>query len=161
MAGVTYMAVTVPGSSEDGRVAEWNPWRELRHREAIVFGFADLPTATGGAVLARRGDRVAIVIDRSLSRVERKAALAHELVHDERGGGAARVGMPSAWGPVVARDEAAVEQEVARRLVPPARLAVMLQARADAGVDLSVDDIADEFDVPEPVALRALQMLEQ
>ena len=33
----------------------------------------------------RKGERAAIIIDPKLSQAERAAALAHELVHDERG----------------------------------------------------------------------------
>lgn len=39
-------------------------------------------------------------------------------MHDERGRGAANAGMRPSWGPVVARYEAAVDEEVPRRLVP-------------------------------------------
>ncbi len=52
--------------------------------------------------------------------------MAHELVHDERGGGVTAAGMPREWGPVVAREERRVDAEVARRLLPVAERACEL-----------------------------------
>ncbi len=114
-----------------------------------------LPPGVLGAYQAR-GDRRAIVLSPSLGRAERTATLAHELVHDERGGGAAYRGQPATWEPVVARDEQQVEDEVARRLVPRAELdRLWRQAR---GVDgsLTAWEVAAVFDVPPEVAARAL-----
>src|SRR3954453_10260337 len=94
----------------------WNPWRELRTRRHIVFARRALPDGLRG-VYGRRGDRVAIVVDIELDPDERNAVLAHELVHDERGGGIDAAYMPPGWDAVVAREEDLVEREVARRLV--------------------------------------------
>jgi hypothetical protein len=86
--------------------------------------------------------------------------LAHELVHDERGGGADLPGMPSSWGDVVTRDEKTVDDEVARRLVPVDQLARFVAARCSLGEGGTAQDVADEFDVPVELAARALRLLE-
>ncbi len=135
----------------------WNPWRALRSRTHIVFGLAVLPDRTGGAVYWPRGGRAALIIDPRLSRRDRNAALAHELVHDERGGGADHAGMPPSWAPVVARDEAAVDQEVARRLVPLDELVKFCEVAVLLDLGVTAFDVAEHFDVPEPVAARALR----
>lgn len=135
----------------------WNPWRALRSRTHIVFRLAPLPVETGGAVYWPRAGRAALIIDPRLPRRERNAALAHELVHDERGGGADLGEMPPSWAPVVARDEAAVDQEVARRLVPPAELAKLCEVLDLLDIGVTAVEVADHFDVPEPVADVALR----
>lgn len=135
-----------------------NPWRELRAREHLDFVLAPLPHQLG-SVFWPRDERVAIVIDPVLSRRDRKAALAHELVHDERGGGAESPGMPSTWAAVAARDELQVEAEVARWLVPLGRLAEVVELHVANELPVEAWRIADDFDVPEAVASRALQLL--
>jgi hypothetical protein len=137
----------------------WDPWAEAERRPHLRVALAALPPALGGAVWWPRGDRAAIVVDPALAAEERTAALAHELVHDERGGGADRPGMPACWGAVVARDEAAVDAEVARRLVPGDELAAVAAERAAAGDGLSPSDVAVWFEVPLAVAARALATL--
>lgn len=107
----------------------------------------------------RRAARAAILIDRRLTRREMRAVLAHELVHDERGGGCDAVGMPPSWRDVVARDEHAVEREVARWLVPHDLLQRFVESRVGADVGVTVWETAEEFGVPEYVAERALRAL--
>ena len=138
-------------------MAAWNPWRALRSRTHIVFRLAPLPAETGGAIYWPRGSRAAIIIDPALSQVARRAALAHELVHDERGGGADLEGMPGSWSAVVMRDEAAVNAEVARRLVPPAELAEFCRMMVALELPVSALDVAEEFQVPEAVAALAMR----
>ena len=138
----------------------WNPWRELRRRSHIVFRLAVLPDATGGGVYWPRGSRAAIIIDPRLHRAERNAVLAHELVHDERGGGATGDEMPPSWGPVIVRDEAAVDQEVARRLVPPDELARFCEVMALLDIGVTAHEVAEHFDVPAAVAEVALSHLQ-
>ncbi len=137
----------------------WNPWRELRRRSHIVFRLAILPDETGGGVYWPRAGRAALIIDPRLSRVDRRAVLAHELVHDERGGGADHSDMPPSWAPVVARDEAAVDQEVARRLVPADLLLRFCEVMALLDIGVMAHHVAEHFDVPESVAGVALRML--
>lgn len=141
--------VTDPGYGSD-MGQNWNPWRSLRARDHILFALSQHAKIGGGAIYARRGDLAAIVIDPDLGRVDRNAALAHELVHDERGG--IPIGAPD-W--IVRKEERSVDLEVAVRLVPVDDLLRFCLARATVG-PVSVADVAGEFEVPEPVARRAL-----
>jgi hypothetical protein len=136
-------------------VAE-NPWQVLREHPEITFDRAPLPEGLD-AVVARwpDGDAV-IVLGDQLGRRQRNAALMHELVHLERGGGADTEGMPDGWRPVVARDEHQVDDEVARRLVPLEALRAMIRQWVDADLQVTVADVAGEFDVIDEVARRAL-----
>jgi len=155
---VTYTAVTVARRPYGAPVGGWNPWATLRAREHIDFRLAPLPHGLG-AVYWPRGRRVAIVIDPRLSRRERAAALAHELVHDERGGGCDALGMPETWAPVVAKDEQAVENTVARRFVPLDELDAYWRRREESDLPTTVADVAEEFDVAERVAEQAMLLL--
>lgn len=139
----------------------WNPWRELRARTHLRFALDKVPEATGGAVYARRPSGAgAIVIDRSLNRRERNAALAHELVHDEHGGGCPTDGMPDMWLPVAHRHETRVRREVARRLVPLDDLQALREVHAlNELPPFTVVDVAEIFDCTEDVALEAMLLL--
>lgn len=139
-------------------MAGWNPWRALRDRDHLLFGLAALPDGVDG-VYWPRGDRAAVLVDDGLPRRMRKAALAHELIHDERHGGADLEGMPDSWAAVVARDEQQVDDEVARRLVPADQLRDLLACLDEMGLPVEVWDIARQFDVPDDVAARALELL--
>lgn len=119
----------------------------------------DLPESTGGAVYIRQGHSAVIVLDTSLNRVERNAALAHELVHHERGGGSHDSDMPRGWRAVAAREEMWVDREVARRLVPLDTLAELCDRTADLGEGVDPWMVAEEFDVTEAVARQALEEL--
>lgn len=140
-------------------VTTWNPWDDLCGREHVTLGYSDLPPATGGAVYGRIGDVAAIVIDPALPRRARTAALAHELVHDEQGGGCPSDGMPASWRPVVLRDERRVNREVARRLVPLDELEEFVVGMADLGLSAGPDEVAENFDVAPWVAEVALERL--
>lgn len=141
-------------------MAEWHPWRELRRRDHLVLGFAVLPDELGGSVYWPRGGRAAVIIDPRLPQRERRAALAHELVHDERGGGCDADCMPPAWDAVVAREEGRVAAEVARRLVPDDELRAFLRRLTESELGgATARDIADHFDVPEEVASTAARLL--
>jgi hypothetical protein len=139
----------------------WNPWRTLRNRPHIRFLFDPVAREAGGAFYASRNGKALIVIDPDMGQVERKAALAHELVHDERGGGADTPGAPAAWGHVVMRDERAVNRIVALRMVPIGELVVVIDHLVAVNGSVTPADIAAEFEVPEAVALMALELLEQ
>lgn len=89
-----------------------------------------------------------ILLDPSLTRAERKAALAHELVHVERGGGVC--------APFALSDERRVNRVVALRLVPPDELEHFLEQRLEFG-SISTHDVEEEFDVPSWVAQIALR----
>ena len=137
----------------------WNPWRALRERRHLEMRRVDLPDEVGGAVYWPTRDFVAVLIDKRLGRVERRCALAHELVHDERGGGVPSEGMPPQWEAIRVKDEHAVDDEVARRLVPLDELASVVSAMSDLGEGVEAWQVAEHFDVTEAVARRALELL--
>lgn len=145
------MRVIVTGPMHTPPMTRWNPWRALREREAIRFALDQLPDGIDG-VHGQRGERRAIIVDRSLHRIARNAVLAHELIHDERGHS------PSSHPIEVAKEEERVEREVARRLVPFDELSVFVAGRLALGESVSAADIAEHFEVPKAVAQRAARM---
>jgi hypothetical protein len=128
----------------------WDPWDELRHRPHVVVELIPLPGDLGAFYLAE-GDDAAVMIDPGLTRRQRRAALAHELVHDERRVLARRAVSPA----LMAKEESLVRAEVARRLVPVDELADL----AAVGEPLEVWEVADRFDVPEDLVRSAVQLL--
>ncbi len=147
-----------PSPTVHGVGERWNPWRALRARGHLEFALVSLPDATGGGYYEPQSEGwAAVLIDDRLTRVDRRAVLAHELVHDERGGGCTAQGMPASWDAVVSRDEEAVDSEVARRLVPADELRAFAEQNEPDGV--AVWQVAAEFDVPDHVAERACRLL--
>lgn len=130
--------------------AGWNPWRALHGPwlKAKVR-FDDLPDGVD-AVSCPYPGRPAIVIQRGLTQRERNVALAHELVHLERGGTCQAI----SW-----REERAVEDEVARRLVPLDELRRFVVDHERMGDHVHAWQVAEEWWVTEPVARRALELL--
>ena len=150
------MTVHVTPGRDDRRVAvgQWKPWLALRQRVHITMKLDPaLPRSTGGAVYVRDGDDAWIVLAGWLSQREKRCVLTHELIHDELGSSCRAVGMPDAWDAVVAREEAWIDREAARRLVPAAELGLFLRRQA-AHIDpaVTLHDIADHFDVTERYA---------
>lgn len=139
---------------------DYRPWRDAATRAELEVMVCDLPSGVR-AIHARSPDgHRAILISRALDPVERLAALAHELVHDERGGGCHQPHLPARMRPLVTRDETAVDRIAADRLLPLDRLDrwVALQEAADRPV--TVAWAAAELDVAGWVAeiqLRRLQ----
>ena len=84
----------------------WNPWAHLRAHRRVALTMRPLPTGTSAYVDFDDGH---IYIDTSLLQRERNDALAHELTHLERGRPVARF---------EDAEERAVNEEVARRLIP-------------------------------------------
>jgi len=81
-----------------------HPWRILRGREHLTLRFVDLPLHQNASI-----DTAGVVqIANDLDYAERRCALMHELIHDERG-------IPHEHDPA---EELAVEREAARRLIP-------------------------------------------
>lgn len=130
-------------------MAGWAVWRALRARRHITLEWADLSDADGLYELDDEG-RATITLAAQLSRRQRRAALAHELVHDER-----RIVFDdeTPMG-IVRKEEALVEAEAVRRLVPLGDLADLVFAREV----VTIDDIVEEFDVPHEVAERAAKL---
>lgn len=133
------------------------PWRTLRERPEIEYVLCDLPPGVK-AIYATRGEDKAILINRSLGPAERLAALAHELVHDDHGGGCHHPDAPPLLHVATAREEARVHGIVADQLVPPDRLQDFVERRSEFEYVLA-HHVADEFDVPVDVADLALQRL--
>ena len=94
-------------------------------------------------------------LDDDLARV----VLTHELVHHERGGGVDQRGRPPALATVAQREEAAVEREVARRLVPVDELAELVHEVVANGGGVGAGEVSAYFAVPPDVAALALQGL--
>lgn len=119
----------------------------------------DLPEEAGGAVLVRKGPRSVVLIDKKLTRPERTAALAHEVIHLERGG-PGRCHHPSrSWEAVVLREELAIDREVAARLAPIEQLARLVRRWDRIGEPITVEAVATELDVAQRVAQVALERL--
>jgi Zn-dependent peptidase ImmA (M78 family) len=135
----------------------WRPWRDLRDRNNVEFALVDLPEGLRAICACRDGDNV-IMIDRRLDPAERLAALAHELVHLERGGGCFRPGLPPAMRPLVVREEHRVDAIVADRLVPRDELVTFIDLRAEVE-PITAQVVAEEFGVPATVASVALERL--
>lgn len=129
----------------------WNPWRALRERNHIELRWANLPDGVRGAWWRENGHAV-IALAHRLRRRERNAVLAHELVHDER-----CIAYPPG---IIAKEEAIVDRIATRRLVPPDRLAELVDRRVEAGEPVTARVVADEFDVPLEVAERSLRLLD-
>lgn len=85
----------------------YHPWRRFRSEAAWTLTFADLPHGRRGVTdfWART-----VALDSRLRQVERRCTICHELVHIERGP------LPDD-DRLAAREESAVEREVARRLI--------------------------------------------
>ena len=131
----------------------WQPWIELRHRPDIAVLLVDFPAGPVRALCVIRGSTRIVLIDRELSDLDRRAALTHELVHIERGSVPAE-----APGWAVAKEERHVDRIAARRLVPAGELRRFVEARTTIG-PVSALDIAEQFDVSVPVAIRACEEL--
>lgn len=131
----------------------YSPFEEMGHLSEIEFALGHLPDGLGG-FYSPQGSWAAIVVDRRLHRVERRVAVTHELVHHLRGGGSCHP------DPVVAaRDEHAVHTEVARKMVPLDRLRAFCERMVELEGAVEVWQVAEEFDVTNEVAERALALM--
>lgn len=129
---------------------QWNPWRELRLRPNVTFIRKPLPPGAGEAVCALwpDGDAV-VVVDTKLLRRQRNEALAHELVHLERGAGSST------------QEEGRVHREVARRLIPLDVLRLWVDRRVASDLTVTPFDVAEDFDCTPQLGLLALTLLGQ
>jgi len=137
-------------------MAGWHVWGELRRRRHIDLEFDDLDGERGMIEDLPNGRR-RITLDVGLDQVERRAVLAHELVHDERGILFTR----STPTLVVDKEEACVRDETARRLVPVDLLEDFVRWLIVDNGSATWRDVAEEFEVPRDVAQRALELLAQ
>lgn len=120
----------------------------------VDFAFAPLPDGVNGRSYPLPEGRAGLELDHDLCRVGRRATLGHELVHVER-----RIWFPPGTpAALVAKEEAAVNVEVARRMVPPGELALFVASISQFEA-VTAQVVAEEFDVTEVVACRALRLL--
>lgn len=129
----------------------WNPWETLRNRSDILLEWAWLPAGHHGTV-RRTGDGWVITLHAGLDRVGRRCALAHELIHVERG-------IVHASRATMVREEAIVRAETARRLVPCGELARTVDRMASIGIGVEARHVAAFYDVTTGVARDALGLL--
>ncbi len=161
---MTFVAEPLPiaGSTppaENNSEEIWNPWEALRSRPHVELQMAPEAALLGGAMLVLGPGLTVVVLDPALDRRARRVALAHELIHEERGGGCDGAGLPPGLDPMVARDEAEVVREVARRLVPRAALAALVRQRDELHDPVAPWEVAEEFDVDDATARVALDLL--
>lgn len=141
-------------------MVKWDPWRELERRGHIRVVWRPLPEGTGGAAIVRQHGQAVVFLDPRLSGRERTAALAHELVHDERGLFMDTGELPPTWKVCVVREERRVDREVARRLVPLEELIDAARCADDFGYPVTAAEIAEEFGAPLWVAELAMEMVQ-
>jgi hypothetical protein len=134
----------------------WRVWGELRRRVHIELVWAYLGGRDGQ--IRDLGDgRRQITIDARLDRQERRATLAHELVHDER-----EIFYTSATpAAMVAKEEAIVEAETVRRLVPLDELDALVRLAVVNDGCVTWREVAEWFDVPHDVAEHAMGQLQR
>lgn len=123
-------APTVSTMQEPAPSPAWNPIAELGRRAHLTIVWIDRGRRGCIDFAARE-----IQLRRSMRLVERRCVLSHELIHDERGP------VPK-W--MTAREEAAVRQESARRLIVLEDLARALQWSP------FITEVAEELDVDVP-----------
>jgi hypothetical protein len=122
----------------------------------VVIHHHPVAALVGGGFLFRKGKELHAVIDPTLHPAQQRAVLTHELVHARRRPCPDRAGAHPCWNAVIRREEARVDVEVARQLVPTKRLRSLLITSAAAGEPVSAHTVAEVFDVPLPVAEVAL-----
>lgn len=131
----------------------WNPWAELKYRHDIEFGIGPVPAGRKAMSVDYPGQPV-IAMAAGLSQVERNAALAHELVHLERG-----THCRATDRRLLVREEEAVEDVVADRLVPRVELQEFWVRAEQTGQHVHPHEVAEHFHVPEELAERAMRRL--
>lgn len=134
------------------------PWEEADRRPGVEVRLTLLPDECGGAVLERRPERCWILLDLRRSPVEQRCLLAHELTHLDRGSMRCDAS-PATWGPVVAREEDAVNAEVADWLVGPFDLWTLVGDMVAEERDVTTREIAEHYQVTRDVARTALARL--
>lgn len=130
----------------------YSPWADLNDRPHICLDAhsVELPAGQGWWL----PDVLGIVLDRRLTRVERRCALAHELRHVDHDD--VQVSGIGPDGPRIARrQETRADREAARRLIEVEALAVALAAHPD-----DATAVADELDVTTEVLHCRLADLE-
>lgn len=138
------------------RSAPYDPWVAAEDRDDLTVAWTPLAAHMGGGFSVRRRGHSLIALDPSLADGARRAALTHELVHDERGGIVDPPGAPQAWRAVVAREEATVERESARRLAPAEVVGPAMAALAASDGGVTARALGHELELPEHLAAVAI-----
>ena len=144
--------------------APYDPRSVIESCPDLVLVFDEVAGLMGGGLHARRGAVGVIVVDPQLGEADRRAVLTHELIHHERGEPVAGPEAPAGLELLRDREERAVDDEVARRLVPVDLLRVLVGRADDEGPDatgagIGPSEVAEHFEVPPAVARRALERL--
>lgn len=137
--------MAVRGAAHTSGMTRWNPWETLAQTD-IELWYEPLDGQRGRWVRSRCHEE--IVLEVTLDRRTRRAVLAHELVHAERG-----VGWPAASAATMQLEEERVWRAALDRLAPPAEVRRFVAARSSVG-PVTVADLADEFDLPADAAER-------
>jgi hypothetical protein len=124
----------------------YDPWHDLYERWPGVVVLIE--PMTGDLLGQVRGGGRVIALRAGTSSAQRRCTLAHEIVHLERG--------LRDCGRWLAREEAAVHAEAARRLIDVDELAAAVRA---AGADASPSLIAHALDVDTDTLLTRLDTL--
>lgn len=134
----------------------WRVWGELRRRPHIELVQAFMPDNAG--YIEDLGDgRRRITLDTEIDQCERRATLAHELVHDD----CDILFTDDTPIALMVKLEAYVEAETTRRLVPIDELELLVRARVLDGGTVEWRDVAEWFDVPRDIAEQATAQLQQ
>lgn len=140
--------------------SNYRPWDDAAQRHDLEVMVTALPAGVRALHATDSDGHRAILIDRNLPPIERLAALAHELAHDDSGGGCHQPGLPPLLRPLVTRDEQRVDRIAAERLLPLADLAWWVDREEGEGRAVTVEAIAEAHQVATSVAAhqaRALQ----
>lgn len=131
----------------------WHVWDDLDDRNHIELAYALLAGGAEALIEDLGGGWRRITLEARLDRRARRSALAHELVHDERG----LLFDANTPAGLVQTEERSVQAEVVRRLVPPELLGILLARSASAQHPVECADVANEFDVTPAIALAAMR----
>lgn len=136
-------------------MAVWRVWGELRRRTHIELVWAHL-TGHRGRIEELGAGRRRITIDATLDRRTRRAVLAHELVHDERG----ILFTDDTPLALIRKEESYVTAETVCRLVPLDELEERVRIAIRSDMCVEVNDVVEWFDVPHDTAEKAMLMLQ-
>lgn len=141
-----------PATPADG----WDPEDATRDPDRVRVVEDPVAAIMGGAFVLHRDGIHLIVVDPSLHPWLRRVAMAHEMVHVERGI-VDCAETPAGWDALVEREEVRVREEVTDRLAPPPAVDAFVAQCLAAGEPVVLDEFAAPFQLPEDVAALALR----